>query len=1266
MKIPFTRRILSVFLAMVLLLSCCPAGYAAEVETEPVPVMEETEILFTEETENIPVETNTETTEVPAGTDADTEPAQQTEAAEETISVETVPEDTAPVETVPEATIPKETSSEETVPEETILEETIPAETEAELLFPGLPEDYILSEEEQVLKQSLIERRLPESLVGMTAGENYVEGEIIVRAESEEEAQLKTAAFGGELRSWGHGTAVVGLLNGTVAEAVTAALDPEQHLPAAEVNYLARQIPVESSGMKSMTVELPERMDWASWARDTLKNPDPRLLNPENDPEYQWMHDAVDSYAAWGVTTGASWVNVAVIDSGVYASHEELSGRVRTINIGYGTSCADSHGTHVAGIIAGALDNGKGGAGIAPGVSIISIRACDDEGSFPFKDVADAIYEAVYAGAHIINMSLGGSGYAYYLQDAIDYAVDCGVTVIAAMGNAGTNAMDYPAAHDGVIAVAASDETNSRAFFSNYGAWADIAAPGEGILSSVVGGYDLYNGTSMASPVVAGAAALYMSAVGHRVDPATMEKVLESSATKMKDSGCGAGVVNVANMLDGVPAAPYYRIVKDGVEYSAKDPIPYGAEIHVYENEDAYWLGRPCDENGVFLWSFDGKAPSVKNGQKVHGVALPENTYVINEMADVNSAVKVAYVSGMGIMGKVLSLNLKMVRNDEISSITIQGPSQLIPGKSCTLTATVYPLESADQKVTWKLVSSSISGAKIDQKTGKLSAPAGKTGTITVQATSVADSSIYQRYTVKVENINPVAKITLNKTSVTVFVGATGSVRVSSMVDSKGNPVSRSVQWSSSNPKILTVDANGNFTAVGKGSANIVCTALDGSGKKAQCKVTVAQQVLLLAANGQRSIAPGSSATYKVTVYYPSTASNKKVTWSIPDAPSGVTIDAKSGKVTVGKYVPEETSFEVVATAADGYGATTSCYVTVRSKCTGIYISCDGYYGYASGVTWDKKGWVKTVNLFSMDLEESTYEDNKVQLDYRYTGPANDVAYIWESSAPDVVTVTQWGEMTAHKAGTAKITLTALDGSNKKASCTINVTNPSSTISISSNAPRMTTSEYYLAFGKSDKNTAVFANTYGKPSNQKVNWSYRVYQLNTDGSLAYDRTSTFSSNKLITLNASGSLSVKSGAQKYWTTYSRRLIVRVTATATDGTGASSYIDYNLIPQTTVIIPEGKNWWSYAYYRGTSYYFWSDQWYGFNASFTATSSNPKVASVMEGGVFFDGYDSEMGLNRYVINVAHSGLTGSTNITIKAADGSNKSCSFSLKLY
>ena len=1292
MKRRIPQRILSAILALVLTISCVPVGYAAEAETEPAVVME-TEAPAAEAAETVPVEETEAAEEAPVQTEpvqeteitpeetepAETLPAEETEAGEEspgegTVPQETLPAETTPAETVPEETVPGETVPEETAPEETVPEETVPEETvPAELPcgFAGLPADYVLSEEDAAAKQDMIDNKVLELLAGMTAGEGYAADYVITTAADEEEAALFAAAYSGEVISYVHGITRIRLLTASVAQAVEACLDPAYNLPAVSPDFISQVTPILAPEQMTVTRDVPQLQTWATWVRENMSNPDPALLDPDGI-NYQWMHDAVGTYAAWGITTGADWVKVAVIDTGVNTSHTDLNGRVTSIDIGLGTSDVGDHGTHVAGIIGAAMDNGNGGTGIAPGVSVLNIRAASANGGFYDSDIITAIYTAVAEGAHVINMSLGGTGYNRYMQSAISYAVACGVTVVASMGNDGSNNWQYPAAYNGVIAVAATDSAGNRARFSNYGEWADVAAPGDSIYSTVrSGGYARYNGTSMAAPVVSGVVALYISAMGGPVDPAEVEKVLEASATKTKESGMGAGIVNIANMLDGVPDVPYYQIHDGYYIYSAKDVIPCDAGVYFSESAITGFYGTDGDVGGAMLLTLDGSTPSMKNGQIINGFLVDDTGRLsLEKYAGSTVTIKAARISGMGIVGKTLTLKLKVGGDDNVDSVVINGAAYMMPGKSSTYTATVEPAATADQSVYWEVIgwSGSMYSAKIDSKTGKLTVPKGK-GVVRICATSLADPSKYAYLDVSVQEMPAVSKIYLNFTNAYLYVGEAGTIKVVDMVEANGFSLNQEyyeVEWSSSNPKIASVDQNGYVTGLAKGNVTITCKALDGSGKSAKCKLEVRQMVTDIQLTGQSTIAPGSTATYKAVVL-PKNATYNKVTWFLDGAPYGVTIDSKTGKVTVPSYVRQEQTFSVVAMAQDEYQFYSVMDVTVRAKCTAVYIGTDGYDGMAAGVQFSKQ-WVKTVNLFSLDLDDSSGIDNQVDLDAWFSGPADSVRIEWSSSAPHIASVDRNGVVTAHQAGTAKITLTALDGSNKKATCDVKVTNPASSISISSSAPRMSTSRYYLAYGKSAKNTAVFATTYGKPANQKVQWSYSLYIVDAEGNYS-NVTSAFAGTNWVSVNSSGNLTVKKNLQDYWNyylDYDEEFVVRVYAEALDGTGVWDSLEYTLIRPTTKVMTASKAYVT-SNSSGGSILFYSDQWYGFDAAFTATSSNPKVASVDKGSysnaITYVGYDSSRGMNAYRINMSFPGYVGSANITIKAADGSNKSCTFKI---
>jgi len=236
-----------------------------------------------------------------------------------------------------------------------------------------------------------------------------------------------------------------------------------------------------------------------------------------NDPywTYQWGPKKIMADWAWNTTTGSSEVLVAVVDTGIYYYHEDLAVNYAPLGRDWVNMDEDplddhGHGTHCAGIIAAAINNGIGIAGLAQ-VRIMAEKVLDSWG-YGYADwVANGIIHATDSGAKIISMSLGGYGYSELLHEAVKYAYDHGVLIIAAAGNDNTNMKVYPAGYDEVIAVAATDQYDSKAWFSNWGDWIELAAPGVDIYSTVPWGYMSASGTSMATPHVSGVAALVWS-----------------------------------------------------------------------------------------------------------------------------------------------------------------------------------------------------------------------------------------------------------------------------------------------------------------------------------------------------------------------------------------------------------------------------------------------------------------------------------------------------------------------------------------------------------------------------------------------------------------------------------------------------------------------------------------------------------------------------------------------------------------------------------
>ncbi|WP_369685126.1 S8 family serine peptidase [Haladaptatus sp. YSMS36] len=282
----------------------------------------------------------------------------------------------------------------------------------------------------------------------------------------------------------------------------------------------------------------------------------------------QYADQMVNAAAAWDTTLGSSSVTIAVVDQGVKYDHPDLDGNMdgSVANYGYDFVDDDSdpypdvladeyHGTHVAGIAAGEIDNGEGITGIGNS-SILSARALSEEGSGSTSDIADAVTWAADNGADVINMSLGGGGYTQTMKDAVSYAYNTqGVYIAAATGNDYGTSVSYPAAYSECVAVSALDPDGSMAAYANTGSKVELCAPGTDVLSTWTDdGYNKISGTSMATPVVAGVAGLTLAQWD--ISNTELRDHLNATAVDMGHSSNeqGNGRVDAANAVNTDPA----------------------------------------------------------------------------------------------------------------------------------------------------------------------------------------------------------------------------------------------------------------------------------------------------------------------------------------------------------------------------------------------------------------------------------------------------------------------------------------------------------------------------------------------------------------------------------------------------------------------------------------------------------------------------------------------------------------------------------------
>ena len=386
-----------------------------------------------------------------------------------------------------------------------------------------------------------------------------------------------------------------------------------------------------------------------------------------NDPYFncigQWGVCKIGADSAWDVTLGSRSVVVAVVDTGVWWTHEDLQANM-WVNPSDGTSHGYDfidgdrnpmdndpsglyHGTGVAGVIAAITDNNVDIAGVAQ-VRVMALRSLGSNGQGSSLNTSQAIHWAAQNGAKIINLSLGTNetfGGPTDIQLAIDYAWSQGALVVAAAGNGGISTLDYPARLPNVVSVAAIDETGRKASFSNYGSGLDLAAPGTTIFT-LGGGTNsqlhTLQGTSFAAPFVSAVAALLLS-VDPNLTNVELWNILNSTAVQPGggtgyNTNYGWGVVNAWNAINALRQpfisvnaypASVSRSSTFGVTWSILGPVGTPvADTHVVWGTASGRLGNATPR----------QSGSTRQSYTASGLTLPSgtDTFYFKVVATVN------------------------------------------------------------------------------------------------------------------------------------------------------------------------------------------------------------------------------------------------------------------------------------------------------------------------------------------------------------------------------------------------------------------------------------------------------------------------------------------------------------------------------------------------------------------------------------------------------------------------------------------------------
>ncbi|EFW90364.1 subtilisin [Haladaptatus paucihalophilus DX253] len=333
----------------------------------------------------------------------------------------------------------------------------------------------------------------------------------------------------------------------------------------------ADEIVREFNSIEAMTIRVSKRAVTA-----LEKNPNIRYVEENGTMEalgqtLPWGVDRVDAEVAHSNGDTGSGADIAIIDTGIDDDHPDLQANIGSgksfvscgsggytgscILYGNSNSCNDSwsddnnHGTHCAGI-ANAVDNGQGVVGVSTQATLHAVKVLDCSGSGSFSDIAAGVEYVADQGWDVASMSLGGSSGSQALHDAIQYAYDNGVVIVAAAGNDGqcTDCVGYPAAYSETITVASSNDSDQQSSFSSQGPEVNIIAPGTDIYSTVPSGYDTYSGTSMATPHVAGAAG-QLIAQGYSARDAESRLLNTAKDLGLSSNVQGSGLLDVAAAL---------------------------------------------------------------------------------------------------------------------------------------------------------------------------------------------------------------------------------------------------------------------------------------------------------------------------------------------------------------------------------------------------------------------------------------------------------------------------------------------------------------------------------------------------------------------------------------------------------------------------------------------------------------------------------------------------------------------------------------------
>jgi thermitase len=687
----------------------------------------------------------------------------------------------------------------------------------------------------------------------------------------------------------------------------------------------------------------------ADYMAEALAEPDDSYFTA------QWNMQKVGAPGAWDITTGSPNVTIAILDTGVDLDHPDLAGKIvdnRNFTTSNTTDDIYGHGTHVAGIAAAITNNGLGVAGLGYASSIMNIKVLGDDGMGYWSWIAQGIIWAADNDAQIINLSLGGSDGSSTLEDAINYAWSKGVVVVAAAGNNGNTVPVYPAYYANCIAVAATDASDARPLWSNYGDWVDVAAPGYRILStSKNDNYVYMSGTSMATPHVAGLAALLFTTVsdtnGNGKLNDEVRSWMEASCDDVGVSGIGHGRVNAVRAVGSVPVLPG-KI--SGQVTNAGDGLPVvgatvtdGTRTVLTDSAGQYTISDVPPGTYQVVASKNGYESSALPVTVLAGTTTVAS-FTLNEVI-VPGSISGAVVSakdGSPLIGATVTDGTRTTTTDATGKYTITN----VPADTYQVTASNSGYYSSSSTVTV------VSGGNAVANFSLSRIP----GSITGSVTDAKDGL-------------PIVGATVSDATRTTTTDATGKYTISDVPPGTYEVVASKEGYESLSLTVSVLSGtNSGATAVANFCLSQIIVPGSISGTVTNAKdgtpivgvtVTDGTRVTSGDATGKYAIADVPLGTYQVTAskagYYSSSVTVNVLSGAtavvnlslsqIPGSISGSVTDAKDGSPIVGAVVTDGTR----TTTTDATGKYT--ITNVPADTYQVTASNSGYYSSSSTVT---------------------------------------------------------------------------------------------------------------------------------------------------------------------------------------------------------------------------------------------------------------------------------------------------------------------------